>query len=144
MEPSGVSVEVTKSCTNKDHCQSVGSCRMQRCRMRGLTLTVRTLVALDAAWHDVPPWRVCLSVPFSLGRGCSSRPRCSSRPACRPPLGGPEIIVLLCLRRVSSPACFASASRPQQRYSLWRDSASARCTLVSAVGAFPLPLTSPF
>ena len=23
MEPSGVSVEVTKSCTNKDHCQSV-------------------------------------------------------------------------------------------------------------------------
>ena len=24
MEPSGVSVEVTKSCTNKDHCQSVG------------------------------------------------------------------------------------------------------------------------
>ena len=22
MEPSGVSVEVTKSCTNKDHCQS--------------------------------------------------------------------------------------------------------------------------
>ena len=24
MEPSGVSVEVTKSCTNKDHCQSIG------------------------------------------------------------------------------------------------------------------------
>ncbi len=24
MEPSGVSVEVTKSCTNKDHCQSEG------------------------------------------------------------------------------------------------------------------------
>ena len=23
MEPSGVSVEVTKSCTNKDHCQSI-------------------------------------------------------------------------------------------------------------------------
>ena len=25
MEPSGVSVEVTKSCTNKDHCQSAAS-----------------------------------------------------------------------------------------------------------------------
>ena len=25
MEPSGVSVEVTKSCTNKDHCQSLAS-----------------------------------------------------------------------------------------------------------------------
>ena len=27
MEPSGVSVEVTKSCTNKDQCQSEGGVR---------------------------------------------------------------------------------------------------------------------
>ena len=29
MEPSGVSVEVTKSCTNKDHCQSVRGAHSQ-------------------------------------------------------------------------------------------------------------------
>ena len=29
MEPSGVSVEVTKSCTNKDHCQSTLSYQLR-------------------------------------------------------------------------------------------------------------------